>query len=79
MVFLELVEDGKTDVVYDYMPEKESAARGTISVNKTTRERNLIKKSPDEDISWYRGHVWQKIDEMLDSGVLEEKTCAAWY
>ena len=79
MVYLEYVKEADDEVVYDYMPEREDAPRGTVSVNRKTRKRSLLKKSSENELSWYRGHAWRRIEQMLDDGRLENRTCSAWY
>lgn len=79
MVHLEFIEINGDDVVYDYMPERIESERGTVSVNRKTRARKLIKAAPGDEISMYRGMAWKRIDQMLDEGTLEKKTGIAWY
>lgn len=81
MVWMFRKPDEGTRVVYDYAPEKKDARRGTVAVDRETRERFLIAKSPDEprSLSCYRGHAWNGIDIMLDDGNLLEETYNAWY
>lgn len=79
MVFLEYVRTEGDEVIYDYMPEKEDAPRGTISVNRRTRERSLLKESSADEQQWFMAHAWMRIEQMLDAGRLEKKTYAAWH
>lgn len=79
MVYLEFVSDDGDMVVYDYMPQREDAPRGTLFVNRSDGQRGLIKKSSADDWSEYRGQAWSLIEEMIKSGNLKEKTGTAWY
>jgi len=79
VVYLEYVETKGDEVIYDYMPERKDAPRGTVSVNRKTRKRSLLKKSSENELSMYRGHAWRRIDQMLDDGHLKQETYAAWY
>ena len=79
MVYLEYVETRGDEVVYDYMPERKDALRGTVSVNRKTRERSLLKKSSADELSWYSCHAWRRIEQMLDDGHLKQETYSAWY
>lgn len=65
MVFLEFVSDDGAEVVYDYMPERKDAARGTVSVNRTTRERKLIKRSPDGERPAYHSQAWKRVEQLF--------------
>ena len=79
MVYLEYVREANDEVVYDYMPEREDAPRGTVSVNRKTRKRSLLKASSENELSMYRRQAWRRVDQMLDAGHLEQKTYSAWY
>lgn len=79
MVYLEFVRIDGDEVVYNYRPEDETAAYGTISVNRVTRKRTLIKTSETNSMSEYYRHGWKRIDLMLDAGDLKQKAVAAWY
>ena len=80
MVYLKLVYDGEDEVVYDFMPEHKDAMPGRVSVNKKTREKTLIKESPESgNLSWYRCKAAKRICEMLDAGELKQETYMAWY
>ena len=79
MVYLEFVSDDGDRVVYDYIPQREDAPRGTLFVSRSDGQRGLIKKSPADDWSEYRGKAWSLIEHMIREGNLKEKTWAAWY
>ena len=79
MVYLEFASDDGRIVTYDYMPESKDAPRGTVAVDRVTRERILIRKSEEDEPSWYRGHAWRRIEQMLREGILEQETYNAWY
>ena len=79
MVHLEFVSDDGTLVTYDYMPERRDAPRGTVAVNRVTGERILIKKAEENELSWYRGGAWRRIEQMIGDGELKTETYAAWY
>ncbi|MBM7000545.1 hypothetical protein I3I95_10550 [bacterium] len=79
MVYLTLVSDDGETVTYDYMPEREDAPKGTVTVSRSSGTCGIPKRAPDDDFRWYAGHAWQRIKAMLASGDLRERTCAAWY
>lgn len=79
MVHLEFVSDDGVVVTYDYMPERKDASRGTVAVNRVTGERILVRKAEENELSWYRGHAWRRIEKMLEDGDLRKETCSIWY
>lgn len=79
MVYLELVGIEGDEVVYDYMPERKDADRGTVAVNRKTGERTLRKQSADGLWSAYHRQAWKRIEEMIAEGELKQDAYAAWY
>lgn len=79
MVYIRFVSDDGENVVYDYMPESKDAPCGTLSVSRNGNKRALIKKSPVDDWSEYRGHAWSLIERMVSEGHLKDECFAAWY
>lgn len=79
MVYLEFVSDDGSWVIYDYMPEKRDASRGTIAVSRETGERRLLKRSPAGELSAYHSHAWRRVEEMIEDGVLKHEAYSAWY
>lgn len=79
MIYLEFVGIDGEDVIYDYMPEYNGAPSGRVSVDRITRERKLISKSSEDELSWYRGAAWRAIDHLIDSGDLKDELCYGWY
>ena len=80
MVYLELVEDDGATVVYDYMLGSKDTKRGTVSVNRKTREKKLLRKSPDGgSLSMHHICAWKRIEEMLDSGTVKQEAFSVWY
>ena len=81
MVYLEFVEErANGDVVYDYIPEKKTADRGTVLVNRDTRKPKKLKGSSDGD--WwpeYYNRAWKRVVEIIDAGELKQATYSAWY
>lgn len=80
MVYLMLVYDGDDEVVYDFMPERRDARPGTVSVRKSTREKTLLKQSPDAgSLTLFGAKAAKRICQMLDEGELKQETYLAWY
>ena len=79
MVYMEFVSDDGAEVIYDYMPETKDAPKGTVSVNRKTGERKLIKRSPDGEWSAYHSQAWKRIEQMIADGTLKRETSSAWY
>jgi len=63
MVWYKLVSINDIEVVYNYWPERLTADYGTLSYNLQTNEPVLIKKSEDDVVFNYRGHVLRRIKE----------------
>ncbi|MEE8716581.1 MAG: hypothetical protein SOI26_05570 [Coriobacteriales bacterium] len=78
MVYLELVGDDGETVTYDYMPEREDAVRGTITVSRSG-EYGIPMLASGDDFGWYAGHALRRVREMLSSGNLKERAVVAWY
>lgn len=74
MVRLEFVRDDGAVVTYDYMPERKDASRGTFAVNRVTGERIIARKAGESELSWYRGHAWRRIGQMMEDGSLRKET-----
>ena len=79
MVYLEFVEERNNDIVFDYMPEHETADRGRVAVNRNTGERKLLKKSLDDEGFNYRSHAWRRIEQMIADGEIKQQAFSAWY
>lgn len=78
MIHLEFVRDDAV-ITYDYMPERKDASRGTVAVNWVTGERTLVRKAGESELSWYRGHAWRRVEQMLEDGDLRKENCSVWY
>ena len=80
MVYLKfVVENDDGEIIYDFMPESPHAKPGSVSVNRITHERKLIRKSPDSPLSMYHAHAWKRVDQMIVDNNLKQETYAAWY
>ncbi|MEG2458728.1 MAG: hypothetical protein RSA89_02825 [Raoultibacter sp.] len=80
MVYFELRKRNGDTVTYDYMPEKESADRGVVSLNLVTGKRETVRKSTDDRGFNYAEHALRAIGENFSaSGSIDKKGWAAWY
>lgn len=79
MVYLRLVSSNNGTLTYEYMPEKKEAMSGSISIDSSTREKKLLKSSPQDVGTLYASKAARALEKMLDSSRVEDELYLAWY
>lgn len=68
---------GGTTATYEYLPNGANQA-GLASVNRTTGEASVIKKSPDDD-GMCTGQMLAHVRRMNHAGKLEQSDTLSWH
>lgn len=81
MVFVDLISENSSKLVFNYRPETDKAAPGIFEFDKNTGNYVLIKKSPDDTMidSWYVVHAYDCADRMRAYTPVQQHRVAAWY
>lgn len=78
MLTLVLYIDRGDIIEYNFFPEGKEEY-GTISVNKTTGDIEVIKKANGDYYAIYLRHAVSQVSKYQKSGVYKKKTTVAWY
>lgn len=79
MVYFKIFKLTDKEATYEYYPENNREAPGTITVDLNTGDINIDKEAADDFGKRYANHAIRKIREFYVKNSFDKEGMAAWY
>ncbi len=77
MLLYEMIINNNEKIVYKYYPEGRKSF-GTVFINKKTKEYNVDKLAPNDEVKTYLMHMFVQIRKFIEEDDFKEKGAIAW-